>query len=117
MSTALSEGFVTVLVTNAIATGTTVSTVFSVSARADGGDRTVTFAPNGDGTVTTLTADLESQQPDGTWSVYPGGGTLTFSALAQVQVLHLVAGLAYRLNVKSITLGTATKVSICATLS
>ena len=93
---------------------------FSVQAGDKGATRTVVFTPTADGTVTTLTADLQSSADGGaTWSVYPGGGfaTMILSALAQITVSGLVAGLLYRLNPHTLSLGSATKVTVLASAS
>lgn len=121
MSITLDQGIQTTVVGAATVTGLSFSTIFSVQPRGGGGPVDATFRPhaNVNGlTVTTLTCDLESSDDNGvTWSVYPGGGTMTFSALAQVQIAKLNAGLIYRLNIKSLTLGTAASVTINAVAS
>lgn len=92
---------------NFVADAASQANWFSVPGAPGGGDRTVTFRPNCDGVLTTGTANLESSDDGGvTWSVYPNGATMTFSALAQVQILHIVGGLIYRVNWHSLTFGT-----------
>lgn len=113
--TNLDPGFNVLVVNAAATTGTGASNPFTVQPTGDSGDRNVTFRPFATGTVTTCTADLESSDDNQvTWSVYPGGAGIVFSALAQAQILHLVAGVVYRLNIKTLSLGSAASVSINA---
>jgi len=113
----LLPGVITVI-DGLVVLGLANSNWFSVPGAPGGGDRTITFTPSADGTVATFTALLESSCDGGvTWSAYAHGSALTFDGLIQVQVLHIVGGLLYRLNPQSLSFGTATGVSVTAALS
>src|SRR5271154_5503322 len=106
------------------AAGTTATRLtnplFSVFPRGDGGDRTLNLQVNSVTAVpTTLTASLYSSSNGGaSWNLFQAAIALVASTVAtDVQVLHLTAGLIYTLLVTTLTLGSATNVSVDGSVS
>lgn len=103
-----------------ITTGTTLSFPFAVLPRQNNQDRTLALSAIGVAAVpTTLTVDLECSADGGTtWQKYSTAIALVATAAATTKViLNVVAGLLYRINPTTVTLGgTATSVSVLATV-
>lgn len=94
--------------------------IFTVQPRTGGGDRTLSLSARSVAAVpTTLTASVyESSDGGTTWSLHQAGLALVASTVAtNAQVLHLVAGLLYQVLVTTLTLGSATSVSVDGAIS
>lgn len=108
------------VVNAATATGVAAADTFSFPARGDGGDRTLALSVIGlDAVPTTATADLECSADGGTtWQKHSNAIALAATTVATTQrVTNLVAGLLYRINLTTLTLGSATSVSVWATVN
>lgn len=98
--------------------------LFTVNASPEGKERTLNLHAKGILTgvptlPTTLTVSLYSSTDGGvTWNLYQAAIALVTATVAtDVQVLHLVSGLVYQLLVTTLTLGSATSVSVDGNLS
>lgn len=90
------------VVDGATVVGVGASLNFTVRPRPDG-PPTVEFQPTLTGPVTAFVARLESSTDGGvTFVTYPGGDNLNFVALPVQQVLNLVPGQTYRINIRTL---------------
>lgn len=122
MPATLDAGTPFLAVNAAAATGAS-AIQFSSQRRESGGARTLNVQAVGAGAVpTTVTANLEASSDGGsTFQPYGSQGTgLTLVATSvgtQQQVGDLIPGIIYRINITSLTIGSATSVSVWVTES
>jgi hypothetical protein len=93
---------------------------FSVFPRGDGGDRTLNLNVRSATAVpTTVTASLYQSTDNGvTWELAQAAFNLVTSTVATgAQALHLTAGVLYQLLITTLTLGSATTVSVDGSIS
>lgn len=97
---------------------------FTVNASSDGKDRTLNLSARGIAAgvptlPTTMSVGLYASSDGGTtWKLSQTAFALVAATIAtDAQALHLVAGILYQLLVTTLTLGSATSVSVDAALS
>jgi hypothetical protein len=117
---ALSTGMIVDIVNPAATTtGTAQSYEFGVEAAPDGHSRTLACCVIGASAVpTTVTANLEASFNGGTdWVIYKLAVALVAATVATALITDLVAGPMYRLNMTTVTIGSAVTYRVKACLS
>lgn len=113
----LNQGQEDLVVNAATATGTAKSVPFAVQHSMDGDSGSLSFTAIGAGAQpTAVTADIEKQDPtSGTWVKYQIGIVIIGASAVPAATPNSITQGIYRLNLTTLTLGTATSVTINAT--